>query len=64
MIESFTGKAISAQTILGNINHPRNAFNAQSDAHDKFDQLAWGIEAIAADGQVSTPTAVPLTPVI
>jgi len=35
------------------INHPSNAFNAQSDAHESYDKLAWGIEAMEADGQVN-----------
>jgi hypothetical protein len=32
--------------VKGNINHPCNAFLAQADAHDAYDRLAWGIEAI------------------
>jgi hypothetical protein len=53
MIETFTGNQFSAGTILANINHPRNAFHVQADAHDKFDMLKWGIEAIHADGKVN-----------
>jgi len=34
------------------INHPSNAFNAESNAHESYDKLAWGIEAVEADGQV------------
>jgi len=33
------------------INHPSNAFNAQSDAHESYDKLAWGIEAVRAGDQ-------------
>ena len=44
----------SAATVLENINHPRNAFNVESNAHDSFDALRWGIEAIQADGQVNS----------
>ena len=44
----------SAATVLENINLPRNAFNIQNDAHDSFDALQWGIEAIQADGQVNS----------
>jgi hypothetical protein len=29
-----------------NINHPCNAFNAEFNAHESFDKLAWGIEAV------------------
>ena len=35
------------------INHPSNAFNAQLDAHESYDKLAWSIEAVRADGQVN-----------
>ena len=35
------------------INHPSNAFNAESNAHESYDKLAWGIEAVEADGQVN-----------
>ena len=53
-IEMFTGSALNAQTIHDNINHPRNALNLQGDADDSMDKhLAWGIEAISSDGQVS-----------
>ena len=44
-LESFAGHAVVAEVVSANINSPRNAFNAQNDAHDYFDQLAWGIEA-------------------
>jgi len=47
-IEMFTGSALNAQTILDNINPPRNALNLQNDAHDSMDKhLTWGIEAIS-----------------
>ena len=35
------------------INHPSNAFNTESNAHESYDKLAWGIEALEADGQVN-----------
>jgi hypothetical protein len=38
--------------VLNNINHPHNAFNVQSDAHDTFDELKWSIEAVSANEQV------------
>jgi hypothetical protein len=53
MIETFTGNEISAEKVLDNVNHPRNAFNIQGDAHDSFDALTWGIQAVSADGQVN-----------
>jgi len=43
----------SAATVLENINHPRNAFNVETNAHDSFDALKWGIEAIQAEGQTT-----------
>jgi hypothetical protein len=50
----FTGHLLDAQTINDNINHPCNALNIQSNAHDAMDKcLAWGIEAIPFGGQVS-----------
>jgi hypothetical protein len=52
MIESFTGNQFSAEAILANINHPRNAFNVEMNARDKFDGLGWGIGATIVDGQV------------
>jgi hypothetical protein len=53
MIESFTGNKLSAGAILENINHPRNAFNVERNAHDRFEQLNWGIEATHVNGQVN-----------
>ncbi|KAF8338494.1 hypothetical protein F5887DRAFT_983104 [Amanita rubescens] len=51
-IEMFTGSALDAQTIHDNINHPRNALNLETNAHDSMDKhLAWGIEAISSGGQ-------------
>jgi hypothetical protein len=42
----FTGKTVSAKTVLEFINNPANAMNLQGDAHDAMDKrLAWGIEA-------------------
>jgi len=52
-IEMFTGSALDGKTIHDNINHPRNALNLESNAHDSMDKsLAWGIEAISSGGQV------------
>jgi hypothetical protein len=53
MIEAFTGNQLSAGAIRENINHPRNAFNVERNAHDRFEQLNWGIEATHANGQVN-----------
>jgi hypothetical protein len=40
--------------IVRNINDPSNAFNAQTDCHDYYDDLSWGIEAqVQHDGNVS-----------
>ena len=57
-LESFTGGRVTAEHIIDNINHPRNAINLQSDAYLDFDNLGWGIEAIAgnaanAEGEVN-----------
>ena len=49
-VETFTGGAITANVARDKINHPSNAFNAQTDAHDSFDKLAWGIEALEQPG--------------
>jgi len=35
------------------INHPSNAFNAELNAHESYNKLAWGIEAVEANGQVN-----------
>jgi hypothetical protein len=35
------------------INHPSNAFNAESNAYESYDKLAWGIEAVRVDGQAN-----------
>ena len=35
------------------INHPSNAFNAESNAHESYDKLAWGIEAVGAGDEVN-----------
>jgi hypothetical protein len=44
-LETFAGRQL-ATDVISNINHPCNAFNAQSDAHESYDKLAWGIEAV------------------
>ena len=50
----FTGSGLDAQTIHDNINHPCNALNLESNAHDSMNKhLAWGIEAISSGGSVS-----------
>jgi hypothetical protein len=36
-----------------NINHPCNAFNAESNARESFDKLAWGIEAVYEGEEVN-----------
>ena len=51
MLESFTGREL-AEEVKDNINHPCNAFNAQSDTHESYDKLAWGIEAVHHDDEV------------
>ena len=44
---------MDAETIQNHLNHPRNALNLQSDAHDIMDKyMGWGIEAIPSDDQV------------
>jgi hypothetical protein len=45
--------------MLDSINHPRNAFNVQTDAHDSFAKLTWGIEAVDDDGQVNNIHTAP-----
>ncbi|KIM44992.1 hypothetical protein M413DRAFT_442950 [Hebeloma cylindrosporum] len=49
-LETFTGRQL-ADEVVKNINHPSNAFNAESNAHESYDKLAWGIEAIHDDGE-------------
>jgi hypothetical protein len=44
-IEVFTGEKLRADTVQKSINHPTNAMNIGSNAHDSMDKLAWGIEA-------------------
>ena len=44
-LECFTGRPI-AEEVKENINHPCNAFNTEFNAHESFDKLAWGIEAV------------------
>ena len=51
-LETFTGQLIATE-VKENINHPCNAFNAESNAHDSFDKLAWGIEAVDNGEEVS-----------
>ena len=51
-LETFTGRPL-ADEVVKMINHPSNAFNAQSDAHEIYDNLAWGIEAVRAGDQVN-----------
>jgi hypothetical protein len=51
-LETFTGWQL-ADEIINNINHPCNAFNAESSAHDSYKQLAWGIEAVQDSDQVN-----------
>ena len=54
VIETFTGTVLKAEDIQQYVNHPCNALNLQTDAHDSMDKhLAWGIEAKLCDDQVS-----------
>ncbi|KAF8313010.1 uncharacterized protein EI90DRAFT_3136974 [Cantharellus anzutake] len=49
-IETFTSQMLNAKLVQQLINHPANAINIQTDAHDSMDQkLAWGIEARLVD---------------
>jgi len=51
-LEAFTGGAITADVVHGKINLPSNAFNVENNAHDSFDKLAWGIQALQqSDGE-------------
>ncbi|KAJ3569579.1 hypothetical protein NP233_g4960 [Leucocoprinus birnbaumii] len=51
-LEIFTGRLLADQ-VHNMINHPCNAFNAESNAHESYDNLAWGIEAVNEDNQVN-----------
>jgi len=51
-LETFTGRTL-ADEVVKMINHPSNAFNAESNAHESYDKLAWGIEAVRAGDQVN-----------
>jgi len=44
-LETFSGREL-AKEVKDDINHPCNAFNVESNAHDAYDKLAWGIEAV------------------
>ncbi|KAF8340547.1 uncharacterized protein EI90DRAFT_3117067 [Cantharellus anzutake] len=49
-IETFTGQTLNAELVQQLINHPANAINIETNAHDSMDQkLAWGIEARLVD---------------
>ncbi|KAF8497137.1 hypothetical protein F5888DRAFT_1906980 [Russula emetica] len=51
-IEMFTGKEVSADIIQHFINHPANAINLETNAHDSMDKkLAWGIEALSVNNE-------------
>ncbi|KAF5373480.1 hypothetical protein D9615_009461 [Tricholomella constricta] len=51
-IGMFTGRALDADFVLQHINHPNNALNLETNAHDSMDKhLAWGIEATFSDTQ-------------
>lgn len=52
MLETFTGRELTDE-VSKNINDPCNAFNAETNAHDTYDKLAWGIEAVKDGGQVN-----------
>ena len=56
LLETFggdfpTGRQITTEVVRDNINHPCNAFNAEFNAHESFDKLAWGIEAQEQPGE-------------
>ncbi|KAH9992252.1 hypothetical protein BJV74DRAFT_404162 [Russula compacta] len=52
-IEMFTGNTVSAENVTSFINHPVNALNLQSDAHDSMNKkLAWGIEARSENNEM------------
>ncbi|KIJ17715.1 hypothetical protein PAXINDRAFT_97932 [Paxillus involutus ATCC 200175] len=52
-IEAFTGHKLDAKIIQKYINHPSNALNLETNAHDSMDKnLVWGIEANFSDNQV------------
>ena len=51
-LETFIGRPI-AEEVKNNINHPCNAFNVETNAHDTFDKLAWGIEAMSSGTEVN-----------
>jgi hypothetical protein len=54
MLSAFSGNTVTAEVVRANINHPSNTFNAQSDAHESFYHLEWGIETqLQPGGQVS-----------
>jgi hypothetical protein len=58
-IETFTGRNLMADTVQELINHPANAMNIQSDAHESMDKkLAWGIEARLVDHTVRLQSLV------
>jgi len=51
-IEMFTGKIVTAELVAELINHPANAINIETNAHDAMDKnLAWGIEARMDDNK-------------
>jgi hypothetical protein len=47
-LETFTGRPLAGE-VKNNINHPCNAFNVQTDAHDTYDKwpgaLRWYVMA-------------------
>jgi len=52
-IETFTGTTLKAEDVQQYVNHPCNALNLETNAHDSMDKhLAWGIEAKLCDDQV------------
>ncbi|KAG8215321.1 hypothetical protein J3R82DRAFT_8913 [Butyriboletus roseoflavus] len=51
-LEMFTGRAITAENIRALINAPENALLLQRDAHEQYDILYWGIEAVLGSGGV------------
>jgi len=49
-LETFAGWTLADEAVKM-INHPSTAFNAESNAHESYDNLAWGIEPVEANGQ-------------
>jgi hypothetical protein len=51
-LETFTGRRLTEE-VKRDINRPCNALNVESNAHDFYDRLTWGIEARQVDDEVN-----------